>query len=213
MTEHMGDEPRDKRQAILLAARGLFADQGYEETTIAMIARSARVAVGTVYLYFQSKHDILVDVCLDLNADIAAVLRSPHLLALPLRQMPRAIIAAIFRTSREKMRFMPYAQVAAQSSAEVVRLRASKQAIADSLEDFFRQAVAHGHLAPFDTAVYAVLLSDLMSATLHQCFVIEQGEREEMYREGVINLIERLFFGPPIVAGERERAEISAGER
>jgi len=199
------DGPHDKRKAILTAARGLFADRGYEETTIAMIARSAGMAVGTVYLYFQSKHDILVDVCLDLNADIAAVFQSSHLLVLPLRQVPRAIIEAIFHTSREKMRFMPYTRVEAQSPAELLRVRASKQAIADSLEAFFQQAVVHEHLVPFDTAAYAALLSDLMSATLHQCFAIEQGEREEMYREGVINLIERLFFGPPIVAGERAR--------
>ncbi len=128
------DHTRDKRQAILAGARELFASQGYEETTIAAIARAAGVAVGTVYLYFQGKHDILIDVCLNLNADIAAVLQSPHLLALPLRQVPRAIIEAIFRTSRERVRFMPYSQVEAQSPAEALRLRTSKQAIADSLE-------------------------------------------------------------------------------
>ena len=104
MPEPMRDETndiRDKRQAILTAARELFASQGYEETTIAEIARAAGVAVGTVYLYFQNKHDVLVDVCLALKAEVAQVIQSPEILALPLQQVPRAIIEATFRTSRK----------------------------------------------------------------------------------------------------------------
>ena len=39
MTALAKDDVRDKRQAILTAARELFASQGYEETTIADIMR------------------------------------------------------------------------------------------------------------------------------------------------------------------------------
>jgi AcrR family transcriptional regulator len=192
------DEPHDKRQAILQAARELFASQGYDNTTIAEIAQAARVAVGTVYLYFENKHDILVEVCLVLNEDIASVIQSPAILALPLRQVPRAIIEASFRSSRENMRFMTYYQVEAQSPAETQRLRASKQQIADALDAYFQQLLAQGQLPPFNTAAYAELLNDLVSAALQQCFAFEHGEREEFYREGVIELVERLFFGPPL---------------
>jgi AcrR family transcriptional regulator len=201
MTELARDDTRAKRQAILAAARERFAEQGYEETTIAQIARAAGVAVGTVYLYFANKHDILMDVCVGLNAEIAHVIQSPAVLALPLQDVPRAVIAAAFRKSRENLRFMSCFQVEPQSPAEVLRLRASKQAIADSLDVFFRQLVAERQVPPFDTAAYATLLNHLVSATLQQCFGIEGGEREAFYREGVIGLVERLFFGPPITQG------------
>jgi AcrR family transcriptional regulator len=203
----MRDDPHDKRRAILDAARELFAGQGYEDTTIAEIARAAGVAVGTVYLYFQSKHDILVDVCLLLNAEVARVIQSPDLLTLPLQQVPRAIIEASFRSCRANMRFMSHYQVEAQSPAEALRMRGSKQEIASALEHFFRHLVAQEQLPPFDTTAYAELLNDLVSATLLQCFAIEQGEREEFYREGVIELIERLFFGPPLVAADTGQNE------
>jgi AcrR family transcriptional regulator len=193
------DEPRDKRQAILHAARELFASQGYEDTTIAEIAQAARVAVGTVYLYFENKHDILVDVCLTLNSDIAQVLQSPAILALPVRQVPRAVIEAVFRSSRENMRFMTYYEIEAQSPDETQRLRAAKQQIADALDRYFQWLVAQGQVPPFDTAAYGELLNELVSGTLKQCFAFEHGEREEFYREGVIELIERIFFGPPLV--------------
>jgi len=203
MPELVRDDTRDKRRAILDAARELFARRGYEETTIAEIARDAGVAVGTVYLYFQNKHDILVGVCVGLNAEIAQVIQSPTILALPLPQVPRAIIEATFRRSRENLRFMSCYQVEAQSPEEVLRLRTSNQGIAGSLDAFFQHVVAQGQVPPFDTAAYAVLLNNLVSATLQQCFAIEQGEREAFHREGVIDLIERLFFGPSIAAGGR----------
>lgn len=50
-------EARERR--IVRAAEALFATRGYRETTIADIARRARLAVGTVYNYFPSKPEIL----------------------------------------------------------------------------------------------------------------------------------------------------------
>jgi AcrR family transcriptional regulator len=205
MTALAKDDVRDKRQAILTAARELFAGRGYEETTIAEIARAAGMAVGTVYLYFQNKHDILVDVCLALKAEVAQVIRSPEILALPVRQVPRAVIEATFRTSRKNLRFMNTFQVEGQSPGEVARLRASEDEIASSLNAYFQYLIAQGQLLPFDTAAYAELLNNLVTATLHQCFAVEQGAREEFYREGIIEFIERLFFGPPL-AGEEAAA-------
>jgi AcrR family transcriptional regulator len=213
MSESPGHDAVDKQQAILSAARELFADQGYEETTIVHIARRAGVAVGTLYLYFRNKHDVLLDVCLHLNDEIMAAIQSPQWFTLLPHQVPQALIEAVFRTSRERMRYMPYYQVEAQTPAEMLRVRASKQAVTDALEAFFRQVIEQGLLAPFDTASFAALLTTLMSATLHQCFTIENGEREALYRNGVITLIERLFFGPPIGIGEGGSAHSVVSER
>src|SRR5258708_8165362 len=85
-----------------------------------------------------------------------------------------------------------------ESPGELRRMRDSKRQIADSIEAFFQLAISQGRLPPFDTAVYAQLLNDLVSATLQQCFAIERGEREAFFREGVIEFIERLFFSPPL---------------
>ncbi|MBW2612119.1 MAG: TetR/AcrR family transcriptional regulator [Deltaproteobacteria bacterium] len=50
----------DKYQRILQAAIKVFAEQGFFQSTIAQIAKEAGVADGTIYLYFKSKDDILV---------------------------------------------------------------------------------------------------------------------------------------------------------
>jgi AcrR family transcriptional regulator len=50
----------DKRQRILEAARKRFRYFGVRKTTMQEVARDAGVAVGTLYLYFKDKDDLLV---------------------------------------------------------------------------------------------------------------------------------------------------------
>ena len=50
----------DKRLRILEAARKRFRYYGVRKTTMQEIARDAGVAVGTLYLYFRDKDDLLV---------------------------------------------------------------------------------------------------------------------------------------------------------
>jgi len=49
----------DKREAILQAAKVVFAKEGYHYSTVSNIAKKAGIGDGTVYLYFENKEDIL----------------------------------------------------------------------------------------------------------------------------------------------------------
>src|SRR6186997_1225339 len=60
----------DKREAILRAAIGVFAHNGYFNSKVADIAREAGIADGTVYLYFKSKEEILHSI-FDRSVDVA----------------------------------------------------------------------------------------------------------------------------------------------
>jgi AcrR family transcriptional regulator len=198
MSVPIGDDLRDKREAIIEAARTLFAKQGYEETTIAEIARAAGVGVGTVYLYFQNKRQILVDVSVSVNTSLATVMLSPDLLNMPIRQIPRLLIEESFRKCHDNLGVMSLFQVNVPSAEEMSQLQVADQRIADALESFFRQMIERRALEPFDTTLYARMLNSLVGAVLKQCFAVEHGENEDLYRERLIELIERLFFGPPL---------------
>lgn len=50
----------DKRQRILDAAVQVFARKGFSASRISDVASAAGIADGTVYLYFESKDDILI---------------------------------------------------------------------------------------------------------------------------------------------------------
>ncbi len=201
MATHSETAILDKRQAILKAAYKLFASQGYENTTIADIAKAAGVAVGTVYLYYRNKHEIYTAVSLDWKSRVAGVIRNPAITALPMKQAPRAIIEETFKTCRENMELMSLFDVDMQTREELCEYRERVDEIIASLDLYLQQVVAQGQLQPFDTRMYAQILYSLVQSTLNDCFVIEHGEREELYRERLIEFIERLFFGPSLAKG------------
>lgn len=63
------------RDTIVNVARELFAEQGYERTTIAEIADAADVSPRTIFAYFASKEDILFCDFPELEAQLAQALR------------------------------------------------------------------------------------------------------------------------------------------
>jgi len=58
-------ERRQRRKAILKAARKLFFRQGNRPVTIADIARKAELSKGAIYLYFSSKEEICAQILLE----------------------------------------------------------------------------------------------------------------------------------------------------
>ncbi len=57
------DFKADRREAILDVAQRLFAAHGYDRTTLREIAREAGLSTGAIYVYFQTKAEILEAVC------------------------------------------------------------------------------------------------------------------------------------------------------
>ena len=52
----------EKRAELLAAARRLFVENGYEDTSMAALAKEAGVAGNTIYWYFADKDDVLLAV-------------------------------------------------------------------------------------------------------------------------------------------------------
>lgn len=57
--ERKAKEKEDLKAIILQGAKKLFVEKGIEQTTIRNIAESINYSVGTVYVYFKDKNDIL----------------------------------------------------------------------------------------------------------------------------------------------------------
>jgi len=56
----MAKKTGEKYQAIIDAAVRVIAKQGYYSAQVSKIAKEAKVADGTIYLYFENKDDILI---------------------------------------------------------------------------------------------------------------------------------------------------------
>lgn len=57
--ERKAKEKEELKALILSVAKKLFAEKGIEQTTIRSIAKEIEYSVGTVYLYFKDKNEIL----------------------------------------------------------------------------------------------------------------------------------------------------------
>ncbi len=55
-------ERKSKRESILKAAEKVFAEKGFHMARIADIAKLAGVAEGTIYIYFDSKEDLILSI-------------------------------------------------------------------------------------------------------------------------------------------------------
>lgn len=74
MDDLQGDQRRERRAAarksqIINAAARLFSEKGFHRTTTRDIAEAADVSEGTLYNYFESKDDLLLDI-MDMLDDV-----------------------------------------------------------------------------------------------------------------------------------------------
>lgn len=85
------EKKADKRERIRLAARRLFSEFGYDNTTMRDVAREAHVALGTVSLYATDKRDL----CLMVFNDIVGSLynRSVEATSGPQKDLLSALMA------------------------------------------------------------------------------------------------------------------------
>ncbi len=62
--ERKAREREMRRQQIMVAAKRVFTQRGYEKCTMDDIAREAELSPGTIYLYFKSKDELYASLCL-----------------------------------------------------------------------------------------------------------------------------------------------------
>lgn len=89
----------DKRQRILGAARARFYHYGIKKTTMQEIARDAKVAVGTLYLYFKNKSELVAAGAEEFVARHRAAAEALLESDLPADQMLRDYVRSRFRVA------------------------------------------------------------------------------------------------------------------
>jgi AcrR family transcriptional regulator len=95
-----------KRSAILDAARAVFSRKGYSETAVDDVAEEARVAKGTLYLYFKSKEELYLSaLASDLKA-MAAEGRREMERSQRLREKLRAFLRVRLEYTKSRQDFL-----------------------------------------------------------------------------------------------------------
>lgn len=175
-TASAGGDP-DRRAALLLSARRVFRDRGYDHATIAEIVREARVAQGTFYLYFQSKRDVFFALADQLNELMASHVGSGVSPDDDVETRVRGIVAACFAAARENDDLVQLVFFGAEAeSAEAQTRMARQNPIVDALEAMLEQDRAAGRIAELDPAAAAPLLMGMVRNAVLEAFVRDDAE-------------------------------------
>lgn len=89
----------ERRKEILLTARKLFVQKGYDQTSINDILKIVDIAKGTFYYYFSSKEEVLQAIIMDIVEEGAA--RAEHILQEQSIPLLKRIVLAIMAQSPE----------------------------------------------------------------------------------------------------------------
>ena len=184
----------NKRQAIVQAARVMFTTDGYEATTMAKVAQRAGVAVGTVYLYFQNKNDLLSAVKSDWEAEVLNSLWRSEIAELPFHLKVRPMMKGAFdicarHNNMVQLMGMQAEMIGKWSSAP-------PPPIYEALKGLLDEGVAQGSLRPVDTKAAAVTVYAMVNGTLLHCFGVEQGKHKELYIDTLVDAINRWLVKP-----------------
>lgn len=190
----------DKRAAIIEAATELFTTEGYETTTIAEVAKKAGVAVGTVYLYFKNKQEILYSVKDDWEADFAQLMAATNLNTVPHQHRIRPLIEACFRVCEEHVDRIQLMGLPPQVVGEIHKggafIKQSSPAMLQAIQAWFEQAIHDGVFRPMDTGTGAALSYGLVTTALDYCYNVEGGDTKQQYIDTLVDMVQRWVLRP-----------------
>jgi AcrR family transcriptional regulator len=142
-----------RRNQILDAASGVFAEKGYHRATTKEIASAAGVSEGTIYNYFDNKADLLIG----MMTRLAELRDLPQELQDALQSDPREFLVTIFRDrmgrivqSHEEILQAVLPEILINPELRERFYQGFVQPTAMLIESYIQARVELGHLRPID---------------------------------------------------------------
>lgn len=179
------------RTELLVAARKIFAQRGYHDTSIAEITELADVGVGTFYLHFRDKDDmfntLLDDGFRELREAVTVDMQQGELLL-------SRLVKTVFRHAYQRRDLF---QIALTARGQGVRARQAESNLADGLLRVLETVPSGDALADFDLALLARLLSGVLLHGIYWWFDSDEPQPEIMAQQALLllrhGLPEQLF--------------------
>jgi AcrR family transcriptional regulator len=146
------------RALILGAAREVFAESGYEGSSVRDVVRRTGLAAGTFYNYFPDKESVLLALLEDRTEELRARLRGARAGAADFDGLVRDGYRAYFEFLAED----PALLELLRRNAGAVRALSGERALRAGVEDLLgdlRSAIAGGGAPPFDAEYMAAAMA------------------------------------------------------
>ena len=160
-----------RTREILAAARQLLEQRGPEAMTMEEIAAAAGVAKGTLYLYFQSKDDLILalinQVGENILRDVEASLQAP---GTPPEKLMRMVSVLLEYLHRERLLFPIYARELLRGERQPRegfrrRYQELEEKFVTLVTRLFAEGIAAGQFIPANPRLLTFLIRGLVRAT------------------------------------------------
>jgi len=160
-----------RTREILAAARNLLEQRGLEAMTMEEIAATAGVAKGTLYLYFQSKDDLIQALITwvgeNILQDVKNVIKTP---GDPQEKLTRMVSVLLEYLNRERLLFPIYARELLRGERRSrpgfwQQYQDLEEEFVDLVTQLFAAGIAAGRFIPANPRLLTFLIRGLVRAT------------------------------------------------
>jgi AcrR family transcriptional regulator len=190
---------RRTRDAVLQAATRCFERAGYDETTTAMIAREAGIAVGTLYGYFRDKREILIELMDSTFREVARLVverLDPEALAeADPRKVARELIETVFHTQtlRPGLQRIVWERHF-KDDAFRERIEAIRARMRAAIRRFLEEMARRGLLRELDAESAAAVVLHAVSWNAAHAFLYGTPEWIERVSRSTADMVSRYLF-------------------
>jgi AcrR family transcriptional regulator len=177
ITDVMTDQSVRKKQ-IMEKAKALFAERGYYPVTVEEVADACGVAKGTLYLYFDSKVDLFVEIFVGAHRKIIERVRKIVVSGKNFKQIVSGVFdyfEKFIRGDRFFMRFGKFQKNVEGSNVPFECFQKINESVMEVIESFEEEAVKviRGYLVGSDLNPY-----DIYEIIVSLILAIEESESE-----------------------------------
>ncbi|MFQ6090520.1 MAG: TetR/AcrR family transcriptional regulator [Candidatus Bipolaricaulia bacterium] len=174
-----------KKESIIEAAIRVFAEKGFHPAGMREIAEQARVAIGTIYHYFKSKEDILIQIFREEIESRRRFLEELRASGLSIREQFQQILAMHFDRITENKRLVILILMERLEPNERFQrvFRSLYEEIAHYIEELIAEGIEKGEIAPCNSLITAYALMGAIEAVTSRGVLYDDQKAAAILRE------------------------------
>ncbi|SFF85819.1 TetR/AcrR family transcriptional regulator [Pontibacter chinhatensis] len=174
----------DKKKAIFESTLELVREKGFHGTPMSLVAKRAGVAAGTIYHYFESKQDLIIELFYYIRDQIIAVLKSEDAASVPYHKCFFRIWYGLYEYYSQNPNVLMFFEQFVNSPYNTCVNEANRSEFHKYLFGFFERGIREGHLKPLSPKILGTLAHANIISTVKMYsaghLVLEEGELKQI---------------------------------
>lgn len=182
-----------RQERILTEAARLFAEKGYEQTTVSDIVKACEMARGTFYLYFDSLESVLTALFRDTTDMLWDEIVRISGNSLVGDGVLKTIITALFHALAEKKELLQVFRSGGGHEFQLFKHSAFCEGIGNRVVDLIQQGQNAGELRVCSPMLVSQMIVTLVDSMAYYTLVLEEGKQD--LEQVVAELCDFILYG------------------